>query len=178
MSKLPSLPGSIMSDFGRALQISLNDTLGPVQSELSASDEARDSIFRDTKSVIRNNAKIFFLVRTGETSQLNQLISENEQVLKRILGGVDNDQSLREGRLSQVIEKFTEARLLEQFFLTGRLASPASMAPADDEEYLGEYTVLVMILYWTLSYFVHHLSSGFSYSSGCYQVHRSALRRS
>ena len=44
---IPSLPGSIMTDFGRNLQEHLNVVLGPIQQQLSTSDDLKETIFRE-----------------------------------------------------------------------------------------------------------------------------------
>jgi predicted translin family RNA/ssDNA-binding protein len=126
-----------MTDFGRQLQGRLTEILGPIQQQLSTSDDLRDAIFRETKTVFRNNAQIFFMVRTGDMTNLDQLIQENQSVVSQILVSVKQDETQREGRLSQAIEKFTEARLLQNFFLTGKLVSPSEAQPCNDDEYLG-----------------------------------------
>lgn len=126
-----------MTDFGRQLQERLTEILGPIQQQLSTSDDLRDAIFRETKTVFRNNAQIFFMVRTGDMKNLDQLIKENQAVISQILVSVRQDETQREGRLGQAIEKFTEARLLQNFFLTGKLVSPTEVQPCNDDEYLG-----------------------------------------
>ena len=93
--------------------------------------------FPQTRAVFRNNAQIFFMVRTGDMKNLDQLIIENETMLAQVLISVKQDETQREGRLGQAIEKFTEARLLQKFFLTGKLVSPSEVQPCNDEEYIG-----------------------------------------
>ena len=46
---IPSLPGSIMTDFGRNLQGHLNVVLGPIQQQLSTSDDLKETIFREVR---------------------------------------------------------------------------------------------------------------------------------
>ena len=93
--------------------------------------------FPQTRAVFRNNAQIFFMVRTGDMKNLDQLIKENEAMLAQVLISVKQDETQREGRLGQAIEKFTEARLLQKFFLTGKLVSPSEVQPCNDDEYIG-----------------------------------------
>jgi len=126
-----------MSAFGRALQERLTAIVQPIHQQASASDDLRDAIFRETKAVFRNNAQIFFMVRTGEMSNLDQLIQENEAMLSAVLASLKQDETHREGRLSHAIEKFTEARLLQKFFLTGKLVAPSEVQPCNDDEYLS-----------------------------------------
>jgi predicted translin family RNA/ssDNA-binding protein len=135
--KLPALPNSITTEFGRTLKQSISLTFGPIQEEISSNDEVRDAIYRETKSVLKNNAQIFVLIRTGETSLLNELISANEIVLKKLVENLDGDLTHREGRLAQSIEKFAESRLLQHFFATGTLASLNAIQPCSDDEYIG-----------------------------------------
>jgi predicted translin family RNA/ssDNA-binding protein len=135
--KLPALPNSITTEFGRTLKQSISLTFGPIQEEISLNDEVRDGIYRETKSVLKNNAQIFVLIRTGETSLLNELISTNEIVLKKLVENLKGDLTHREGRLAQSIEKFAESRLLQHFFETGTLASLHAIQPCSDDEYIG-----------------------------------------
>jgi hypothetical protein len=51
---------------------------------------------------------------------------------------ISGDPQQREGRLSQAIEKFTEARLMQSFFVTGKLAPTANVQPCNDDEYIGK----------------------------------------
>ena len=67
---------------------------------------------------------------------MDQLIKENEAMLSTVLASLKQDESHREGRLSSAIEKFTEARLLQKFFLSGKLVAPAEVQPCNDDEYL------------------------------------------
>lgn len=50
----------------------------------------------------------------------------------------DNRGALRDYKLSQAVEKFSEARLLVRFFQTGSLVPLSQMAPCTDEEYVGK----------------------------------------
>ena len=56
----------------------------------------------------------------------------------QLLVTLEGNTTHREGRLSQAIEKFTETRMLQIFFATGKLASPAVVQPCNDEEYIGQ----------------------------------------
>ena len=56
----------------------------------------------------------------------------------QLLVTLEGNTTHREGRLSQAIEKFTETRMLQIFFATGKLASPAAVQPCNDEEYIGQ----------------------------------------
>ena len=57
---------------------------------------------------------------------------------QQLLETTNVNSSQREGRLSQAIERFTEARLLQQFFVTGTLVSPDAVQPCNDDEYIGK----------------------------------------
>lgn len=63
----------------------------------------------------------------------------------QLLVTLDGNTSQREGRLSQAVEKFTEARLFQAFFATGKLAGPAEVQPCNDDEYLGDSYILWLI---------------------------------
>lgn len=53
-SGIPSLPGSIMTDFGRTLRKSINDILIPIQDESAIQEELRDTVYREVKLVNGN----------------------------------------------------------------------------------------------------------------------------
>ena len=48
-SGIPSLPGSMMTDFGRALKTSINDILTPIQEEAAVQEELRDTVYREVR---------------------------------------------------------------------------------------------------------------------------------
>ena len=73
-------------------------------------------------------------LKVGDLSHINELTIANESDLKKILV---SDESIREGRVSNVIEKFVEVRLLHSFFTTGRIAPPSTVGNCNDEEYIG-----------------------------------------
>ena len=66
---------------------------------------------------------------------VESLVQENAEEVRSLAQSID--ESLREGRVSSVIEKFVEMNLYHQFFLTGRLAAPSTIGLCNDEEYLG-----------------------------------------
>lgn len=53
----------------------------------------------------------------------------------------DSRGALRDFKLSQAVEKFSEARLLVRFFQTGSLVPLSLLAPCTDEEYVGNKIV-------------------------------------
>ena len=64
-------------------------------------------------------------------------------IYEQILDNTNGDPSHREGRLNTAIEKFSEARMLQHFFITGKLASPEIVAPCDDDEYIGTWSLFI-----------------------------------
>ena len=47
---IPSLPRSILTEFGQRLKDSINSVLVPIQEESSSQDELRDIVFREVMS--------------------------------------------------------------------------------------------------------------------------------
>ena len=52
VNNIPSLPRSILTDFGQTLKDSINKILSPIQEEASAQDELRDTVFREVCNFI------------------------------------------------------------------------------------------------------------------------------
>ena len=44
---IPSIPGSIMTDFGRTLRDDINKILVPIQDESTLQEELRDTVYRE-----------------------------------------------------------------------------------------------------------------------------------
>lgn len=55
----------------------------------------------------------------------------------QLLQSIGDDQRLRDGRLSQAMEQFIQARLFFRFIQTGKLEAIVTCPGATDEEYLG-----------------------------------------
>ncbi len=67
MLSLPARPSSILDVFGQTLQVRMQGDLAEMQQELSELDTRRESIYRLTKQVFKNVAKVGFLTRVGST---------------------------------------------------------------------------------------------------------------
>lgn len=89
---------------------------------------------RVTKHISLTTAKVMRRLKSGNF-EVESLVQENAEEVRSLTQSID--ESLREGRVSSVIEKFVEMKLYHQFFLTGRLAAPSSIGTCNDEEYLG-----------------------------------------
>jgi len=137
MSTLPQLPSSVLASFGAQLQQALAGEMLAMQEETLAGDETRDLVFRHTRTVQKNTCKIQFAVRTGDLSVVDKLVEENRGTISQVLELLGGDPTQRERMLSQAIEKFTEVRMMQYFFTTGRLASPSLVQPCNDDEYIG-----------------------------------------
>ena len=46
---IPSIPGSIMTDFGRTLRDDINKILVPIQDESTLQEELRDTVYREVR---------------------------------------------------------------------------------------------------------------------------------
>ena len=134
---LPALPKSVLDAFGAQLQEAMAGDMQAMQDETLASDEKRDLVFKHLRAVSKNTPKIQFAVRTGNSQSIQPVIEESKAIIDTILETIGGDLSQREGRLSGTIEKFTEIRLMQNFFATGKLASFSALQPCNDDEYMG-----------------------------------------
>ena len=137
--QLPTLPTNSLSSFGISLQSSIDNEITLMQEESIASDELRDMIFRQTRTVFKNTTQILFLTKTGRGIDDNskQYFEENKSIISSLLLATESDVLSREGRLNHAIERFTEVRLLKHFFENGTLCGPDQLDNPDDENFIG-----------------------------------------
>lgn len=137
-SILPVRPSSMMAGFGEELQDKLSAALAPSIEEVQAEDDRRDEITRSSRKISKNNSKISFAVRTGQTQDgiVASLVAETSDMVSDLLGKIGDDPEKRSGFLSNAIQSFTEARMMQHFFENGSLAAPSVLQPCSDEEYL------------------------------------------
>lgn len=76
------------------------------------------------------------MVRSGNMDEVDALLSTCKAAIVELLSVVQQNQSLRNGRLRMAIEKAVEAELLVLFFRTGKLALLEEVQPCNDEEYV------------------------------------------
>jgi len=137
--QLPKLPTNSLSSFGLSLQSSIDYEIIQMQEESITSDELRDMIFRQTRTVFKNTTQILFLIKTGRGIDDNSMkfFDENKTIIKSLLIATESDVLSREGRLNHAIERFTEVRLLKHFFENGTLCGPDLLDNPDDENFIG-----------------------------------------
>lgn len=135
---LPVRPSSMMAGFGMELQEKLGAALAPAIEEVQAEDDRRDEVTRSSRKISKNNGKISFAVRTGQTQDgiVASLVTETSDMVSELLGKIGDDPEKRSGFLSNAIQSFTEARMMQHFFENGTLAAPSVLQPCSDEEYL------------------------------------------
>eukprot|EP00854_Cymbomonas_tetramitiformis_P003954 gene3954-4923_t len=133
---LPAKPTSVLSPFGRALQEAAAADIHAMRAELILDDEKNQKVYKSTRVIFGNVNNILFATRTGQFDSVERLVLETASTISEVLGSLGEDASQRKGNLSSAIEKFTETRLLQEFFLTGRLAPVSALQPCNDEEYL------------------------------------------
>jgi predicted translin family RNA/ssDNA-binding protein len=106
--------------------------------EVTAEDDRRDDINKTSRKILKNNAKISFAVRIGQTQDglVTNLVAETSDLVGELLGKVGDDPEKRHGGLSNAIQSFTETRMMQHFFEHGTLAAPSVLQPCSDEEYL------------------------------------------
>ena len=67
---------------------------------------------------------------------VDDLLAASKTSIGALLSIVQENQSLRNGRLRMAIEKVVEAEMLVIFFRTGKLAEFGEVQPCSDEEYV------------------------------------------
>lgn len=133
MPMRPAVPQSFLSAFGRGLQGAIAADMATIREQMLVNEERRDAIFKGSRGIKENIARCVFSISIGDTQQ-DATIAQAGQDL---VGLLDGDESKREGNLGRTIEDFTEAQLLHQFFLSGKLAGKTEISvPCSDEEYL------------------------------------------
>jgi len=134
---LPALPKSVLDNFGSEIQNSLSIDVAAMQEESLTGEDKRDQLFKHVRSLMKSVVKIQFAVRIGDSRGVDSVIKECRDIITTVLTLVGSDATKREGLLSQAIEKFTEVCMVQQFFATGKLASPSTLQPCSDDEYIG-----------------------------------------
>lgn len=137
-AQLPTPPKSVLDAFGTSVQASLAPDVSAMVQESSEGEEKRDIVTKHTRALLKNAAKIQFAVRIGDASSVvADLVEESRGIITTVLEVIGSDPTKREGFLANAIEKFTEIRMMQHFFQTGKLASPSALQPCNDEEYIG-----------------------------------------
>lgn len=137
-SMKPVRPTSIMSHFGNNLKASIEKEMEEMQLETTNHEEMRDSLFKTTRKISKNNGKIQFAVRNGDPEQIAMpTIAENVALMESALESIGYDDIKRSEFLSHSIQNFTEIQMMHHFFDTGLLADPTHFQPCNDEEYLA-----------------------------------------
>jgi predicted translin family RNA/ssDNA-binding protein len=134
---IPTAPKSFLSLFGINLKKTITDEMDAIQKELGESDERRDEIYRSTREIFRLVAKAHFEISIGNLDVVEIYMQETSEALKATQILLGDDPLKREGNLDRAVENFTEARLLHQFFLSGKLVSLSAVQPCTDEEYMS-----------------------------------------
>ena len=135
---LPALPKSVLDAVGSEIQRSLAADVTAMQEESMTGDEKRDLVFKHVRTLMKSVVKVQFAVRIGDAAgDVEAVIQECRGIITTVLQLIGSDPSKREGNLAQAIEKLTEICLMQQFFATGKLASPSTLQPCSDEEYIG-----------------------------------------
>ena len=103
-SILPVRPSSMMAGFGEELQ-DKPAALAPSIEEVQAEDDRRDEITRSSRKISKNNSKISFAVRTGQTQDgiVASLVAETSDMVSDLLGKIGDDPEKRSGFLSNAI---------------------------------------------------------------------------
>ena len=86
--------------------------------------------------MVKNSAKMIEMIRSGKLEEVDEIMISSKSTISELLAVVQQNQSLRNGRLRMAIEKVVEAEMLVIFFRTGRLAMFDDVQPCSDEEYV------------------------------------------
>ena len=92
-SILPVRPSSMMAGFGEELQDKLSAALAPSIEEVQAEDDRRDEITRSSRKISKNNSKISFAVRTGQTQDgtVTSLVEETTEKNTTDIGSLKSE---------------------------------------------------------------------------------------
>lgn len=135
--QIPTLPTTIITEFGDALQQSLEKELNVMLEENNTADELFQLISKEVKIIYKNSNKILFAIRTGKSCDFDVLLEEckvkideltiiiKESGSNAVFFGLDN-----------AVEKYAEVYMLQHFFKTGTLP-PQTCIDCGDEQYLG-----------------------------------------
>lgn len=134
---IPSLPRSFLSSFGIALQESITREMDYIQEELQTADELRDQIYKSTRVIFRNLAKLQFNISIGNMDGIEAEIGSMSAMVEDTLTMIGGGPTQREANLNRAIESLTEVKLQRLFFLTGKLAPQSEVQPCNDEEYMS-----------------------------------------
>jgi predicted translin family RNA/ssDNA-binding protein len=133
----PSKPAVLLSSFGRELLNSISQDIDGMISDQHARDDMREDIWKTIRSIQTKSHQIHFAFRIGDFDRTMNMLAEGDKCLAEILDKLGENHSLREGNVSQCVEKMTGARLLYKFFESGKLAGMDEVQPCRDEEYIG-----------------------------------------
>jgi len=112
--------------------------MATIQAGFSEEDERRDGVFKATREIFRQIASIQFNISIGRFNDVDASMEETEGRIRSTLAALGKaDPDAREGNINRAIESFTEMRLLQQFFLTGRLVGKGDVQPCNDDEYMA-----------------------------------------
>jgi predicted translin family RNA/ssDNA-binding protein len=133
-ASLPAIPRNLLKEYGIQLGAKLAPTFELMLSTSLGQEEKREHSFKVTKQVTLGTAKIMRRLKAGDFDVDDLLNSASVDINSLIDNSED---SIREGRVSQVIEKFAEAKIFRSFFLTGLLVPPSAVPMCNDDEYVG-----------------------------------------
>mmetsp|Transcript_120330 Transcript_120330/g.236483 ORF Transcript_120330/g.236483 Transcript_120330/m.236483 type:complete len:519 (+) Transcript_120330:8-1564(+) len=145
-SYLPKPPSNPLSDFGVALQTTLNTHMQGIDAELSNEDDSKDDFFKNVRKFHIINDDLSQAVKSGMLDSVSPLIDSSEAMINQLIASIGNDPCARESKLFSVMEKSRSVLLLHRFFTEGRLASQASLQPCNDSEYIAAVLTFAQLL--------------------------------
>jgi predicted translin family RNA/ssDNA-binding protein len=135
--QLPTLPTSIITEFGDSLQQSLEKELDILLQENNIADELFQLIGKEVKIIYKNSNKILFAIRTGKSCDFDVLLEECKVKIDELTIVIkDSGSKAFFFGLDNAIEKYAEVYMLQHFFKTGTLPSQKAI-DCGDEQYLG-----------------------------------------
>ncbi len=105
-----------------------------MNAEMVAYDEARDTLIKKARDIIKFSKGAIYSLHRGEMSVARKQLTDAEAAARALLPSVLANPTLRAGGFSAGLEEFVEARAFEQYLLTGRLIRLADLEIVDRNE--------------------------------------------
>lgn len=133
----PNRPKALLSTFGHSLLSEISQDIETLVGDQLIHDEMREDIWKHVRRVQLLSHQIHFAFRIGDFDGTISMLTEGDKCLANILTKTGDIHALREGNVSNCVEKMAGARLLYKFFETGKLAGMEEVQPCRDDEYIA-----------------------------------------
>ena len=137
---LPTIPTSLLSEFGIELRSQLATQIDEMTSTLSTQEERRDSIYKLTKPIFKDLAKTSFDITSGNVTTVDNDLKSIQSDIVNALNLVESP-TKREANLSRLIEEYTELRILRNFFITGSIMTLDDLKVSIDTHIISHHII-------------------------------------